>query len=155
MTLAQRKVTSKLSSFLHQAERYNQILELNGSPLMTIPDSAEIKQLALSDAFWNVGELDHPNEAWAADQATKDGIQAYLRKTRASEELRRLARECRQLMNSAVVSDSKLATLWESVRPESSKPSLIFHSNQWCLTDLSLVESIQVLTLIVKQISGS
>lgn len=105
---------------MHQAQRYNDMLERDGAPGIVIPEAAEIKRLALSDSFWNVGELSHPDEAWAVDQATKDSIQAYLHKARANEEVGRVARECQQLMHSAVASDLKLQTLRESVR-ESSK----------------------------------
>lgn len=127
---------------MHQAQRYNQMLEQDGAPAVIIPDAAEIKRLVLSDPFWNVGDLSHPDEAWAVDQATKDGIQAYLHKSRANEEVRQVARECRQLMHSAFASDLKLQALWDSLR-ESSKycMSLVIFS----FTGIFLIQTLQTL----------
>lgn len=99
---------------------------------MTIPDAAEVKRLPLSDAFWDVGELSHPDEAWAVDQPTKAGIQAYLNKSRAGEELGRVARESRQLIKWAVGAELKLNTLWESVT--NSSKYIIFRTFSNCLT---------------------
>lgn len=115
MTITQRKVVSKLSSFMYHAERYNDMLEQEGAAIMMFPDGAEIKRLPLSDPFWDVGALSHPDEAWAVHEPTKDGIQAYLHKKRASEELGRVARESQQLMKWAVAAQSKLDTLQQTM----------------------------------------
>lgn len=54
--------------------------------------------LPITDAFWDVHALDHPNEPWANHKRTKLGIQAYLAERSCKEELRRMAREIRQMM---------------------------------------------------------
>lgn len=82
---------------------------------MVIPSAADIKALPLSDSFWDLGQLSHPNEPWAVDQPTKDGIQAYLKKSRATEEVGRLARESRQVLSWAVATQEKLNNLQESI----------------------------------------
>lgn len=117
---------SKISSFIHQVERYNHILEQSGAPMMIVPGAVEIKALPLSDSFWDVGQLSHPNELWAVDQPTKDGIQAYLKKRRAEEELGRVARESRQLMNWGILTQEKLIELQKSVTGSSQWISFCF-----------------------------
>lgn len=58
--------------------------------------------MPVTDPFWDVGALNHPDEPWANDTSTKEGIRAYLVKRSSTEELRRIGREVRQAIHWAL-----------------------------------------------------
>lgn len=70
-----------------------------------------IQSMVISDPFWNVRLLTHSRENWAVEEQTQKGIQAYLSWSRCEEELRRISREVRQMVQAALQMDSKLQTL--------------------------------------------
>jgi hypothetical protein len=67
--------------------------------------------MPLSDPFLNFGNLDHSQEPWAVDEATMDGIEAYITTCRCREELRRIAKEARQMVCWAVEYQEKINIL--------------------------------------------
>lgn len=71
----------------------------------------------ITDVFWNGGSLTHPEELWATDPATQEGIQAFLTQRAAEDELRRIAREARQLLLWACDYQARV----EGVKPLSSE----------------------------------
>lgn len=62
------------------------------------PTFDEVESMAVTDPFWDLGGLSHPDEPWATNKYTREGIQAYLLRRAAKEELKRIARECRQMV---------------------------------------------------------
>lgn len=96
----------KHSSYHRRAMNYNNKFK----PDILIPDPslAEVEGMDICDLFWSGGSLSHPDEPWASDVATREGIQAYLLQRASEEELRRIAREARQLTQWAVMYQSRL-----------------------------------------------
>lgn len=90
----------KHSTYHRHVSMYNQVHR----PAVTIADPSfeAIKSLPITDSFWDCSGLSHPNEDWATTPDVKTGIQAFLTKRAASEELCRLAREVRQLISWAL-----------------------------------------------------
>lgn len=78
---------------------------------LRLPTLEESRTLGLEDSFWDLGHLTHPNEAWAVDVHTQTGINAFRTVRSCEEEMRRLAREVRQLIRSALVMQEKLESL--------------------------------------------
>ncbi|KAH9808487.1 hypothetical protein DFH28DRAFT_830681, partial [Melampsora americana] len=75
------------------------------------PTWDNVRHLLVLDAFWDIGQLTHPGEAWAADPKTQLGIKALCDKMHASDELWRLACECRQAVKWGRSMESKLSVL--------------------------------------------
>ncbi|EGG08959.1 uncharacterized protein MELLADRAFT_84330 [Melampsora larici-populina 98AG31] len=92
----------KYDSFKLQVSKYNAILPVS---YLLCPSFGETKELSIEDEFWSMGSLSHPAEAWAVDQGTIEGIQAFLEQRSCSEELRRISREIRQMMLYALKTD--------------------------------------------------
>ncbi|KAH9820639.1 hypothetical protein DFH28DRAFT_824007, partial [Melampsora americana] len=68
----------------------------------------EVKLYNIEHEFWNVGHLTHPNEKWAVDPDTQKGIEAFLNVRGCKEELRRIAKEVRQMVLFALSNEEKL-----------------------------------------------
>lgn len=64
--------------------------------------------MPVTDIFWDLGGLSHPDEAWASNKHTQEGIRLYLLWRAAKEELKRIARETRQLIRWALEYQVKL-----------------------------------------------
>ncbi|EGG06608.1 uncharacterized protein MELLADRAFT_86450 [Melampsora larici-populina 98AG31] len=62
-----------------------------------LPDLVTVMRMSLEDNFWNRGEVDEEEHGDHADKF-RAGIDATLLQRRAVEELRRIAREVRQMM---------------------------------------------------------
>lgn len=86
----------KCQTYLRHAEKYNDHHQPT-YPLL-VPSFEEMLGLPITDHFWDVAALNHPDEPWANHKRTKLGIQAYLTKRSCKEELRRMAREVRQMI---------------------------------------------------------
>lgn len=80
-------------------------------PLPDSPTFEEIKQYNLEHVFWNIGSLMHPDEMWAVDESVQQGVQVWLILQRCDEQLRRDAREVRQLLQAAVRTKAQLDEL--------------------------------------------
>lgn len=109
MTSKQRTFNKKWRTFQIQANNFN--TNFNPPEPIVCPDLVVARRLALDDPFWNIGALTHPNEPWAVDQNTQQGIQAYLDITHAQDELRRISRELRQALRWALQTDEKIKRL--------------------------------------------
>jgi hypothetical protein len=88
-------------------------------PVFECPPFENLRALSVYDSFWDVGQLTHPGEAWAVDEKTQDGIKAYLTMTHAQDELTRVGRECRQIINWAIKVNVKMSALRLSLEIES------------------------------------
>lgn len=86
----------KYNTYHRHVSKYNS----NHDPDEPIPDPTfnQVRAMSITDLFWDGSGLSHPNEAWATNDDVKTGIQAFLTKRSAVEELRRIGREVRQLI---------------------------------------------------------
>lgn len=114
-TLREKQTALKLkyNMFERNVKKFNVDFP-NDEPIIC-PPFDDMKRLSLADRFWDIGQLTHPDQPWAVDQDTQDGIRAYLDMTHASDELRRIGRECRQSINWALEMEEKVSALKTSV----------------------------------------
>ncbi|EGG01603.1 uncharacterized protein MELLADRAFT_117760 [Melampsora larici-populina 98AG31] len=68
----------------------------------------DIESMPVTHGFWDLGGLSHPEEQWASNDDTKEGIRIYLVWRAANEELLHIARETRQLIRWALEFQVKL-----------------------------------------------
>ncbi|KAH9820110.1 hypothetical protein DFH28DRAFT_1121919 [Melampsora americana] len=80
-------------------------------PVINVPTLDEVHNMQISDPFWNIGHLTHPDKAWAVDEVTQKGIEAFRTLRSSQEELRRLAREVRNVVLHAFEMEVKLNEL--------------------------------------------
>lgn len=99
-------VTKKFQTYESEVTKYHQ--NFRTAAKLDCPTLATVRSLPLENAFWDIGNLTHPAEPWAIDADTKVGIQAYLSARSCEEELRRVAREVRQMMRSSLNMANKL-----------------------------------------------
>lgn len=85
----------------------------------------ELAVLPLDDLFWNVGNLTHPNERWATDKVTQQGIKLFLTVRGCEEELRRISFEVRQMVLFSITMEKKL----DHICNLSDPGELLFHHN--------------------------
>lgn len=100
MNQKQKVLKRKWQSYRTRVENFNA-----SHPAHRLPDSPtfdEVKQFSLEHLFWNIGSLMHPDEMWAVDESVQQGVQSWLILQRCDEQLRRAAREVRQLLRAAV-----------------------------------------------------
>lgn len=107
---------TKYETFERNVNKFN--TDYPAETPMTFPTLEEVRRLTLLDPFWNIGQLTHPGEAWAVDPNTQDGIKAYRDRDHAMDELRRLARECRQSIKWGVCMEEKLSVLNTALRQD-------------------------------------
>ncbi|KAH9825260.1 hypothetical protein DFH28DRAFT_1077634 [Melampsora americana] len=98
-----------------------------------------LRGLKVYDPFWDLGQLTHPGEAWAVDQNTQEGIQAYLNMTHARDQLARLSRECRQMMRWALKIDENISVFQTAVALED--PNVNNIANKWMMEVVGSVKS--------------
>lgn len=79
------------------------------------PTLNEVESMTVTDNFWDLGGLTHPEEEWAANKYTQEGIRVYLVWRSAKEELKRIARETRQLLGWALQYQVKIDDIWQEV----------------------------------------
>ncbi|KAH9809220.1 hypothetical protein DFH28DRAFT_906155, partial [Melampsora americana] len=96
------------------ADNYNQTYR----PRQAMPDPslAKVEAMPMTNPFWDIGGLTHPEEPWATDQATCEGIQNFWVKRGAKEELQQMAYNVRQLMKCSLGYQScieRIKTDWE------------------------------------------
>lgn len=107
------ELRKKLATYLRHANSYND--EFVPDPKIPTPNMKDLERMEFGDPFLDCGSLTHPNEAWAIDPDTQEGIQAYLTYSRCKEELRRLTKEARQLMRWAIEYQGRLDTLAQEI----------------------------------------
>jgi hypothetical protein len=108
-TLKQAQLRRKHATYVRLAREYND--RFTPGTLLATPSLQEVEGMELGDPFLNFGGLIHSNEPWAVDDATQEGIQAYIDVCRCTEELRRIAKEARQMMNWALGFQKKIDIL--------------------------------------------
>ncbi|KAH9822317.1 hypothetical protein DFH28DRAFT_882242 [Melampsora americana] len=96
----------------------------------------EVKGTSIDHPFWDFGQITHPQEPWAVDPRVQGGIRAHLYLTHSEDELRRIGRECRQLINWSVDTYDKISTLREIIYSEDELPDL--EQNKWIMGILNL-----------------
>lgn len=104
-----RMVTKEFQTYECEVRIYHQ--NFRNDVILPCPNLATVRSLHLDDTLWDIGALTHPAEPWASDPDTKVGIQAFLTLRNCEEELRRIAREVRKMIQSA----SNMATKIDSV----------------------------------------
>ncbi|KAH9812739.1 hypothetical protein DFH28DRAFT_1129505 [Melampsora americana] len=109
-------LTKKYKKYHRHVSNYNR----KHRPAVPIPNPAfnEIEAMSITDHFWDIGGLTHPNEPWASDKPTREAIRHFLIKRGAEEEVRRIAREVRQLVNWSIVYQDRINQIkrtWEGV----------------------------------------
>lgn len=109
MDKKQKSFNVKYKTYKSQLQLYHDVYP--DAIMLHLPPVEHIQTLSLEDWFWNIGNLTHPNEPWAVDLPTQIGIEAYWTERSCQEELWRLAREVRQLIQSAFVMQEKLESL--------------------------------------------
>lgn len=65
----------KFSTFHANVQKYPSTYP--NLPQLQLPTLEEVKSMTVDDNFWNIGSLTHPNEPWAMDVNTQNGIRAY------------------------------------------------------------------------------
>lgn len=105
----QRMVARKWKTYETEVAAYHKAFR--GRARLRCPDLNSVRSLKLDDPFWDTGDLTHPNEPWAVDPDTKLGMQAFLTSQNSEEELRRMAREVRQMIQSALDMGDKIDSI--------------------------------------------
>lgn len=105
----QRLVARKFQTYEGEVTKYHQTFR--NADRMPCPTLADVRSLNLEDNFWDIDELTHPAEPWAIDPDTKVGIRAFLTVRSCEEELRRIAREVRQMIQSSLMMATKIDSL--------------------------------------------
>lgn len=108
-TLKNSQLRRKVASYLRLANEYNSKFE--PEPLVATPTLQEVEAMDISHPFLNFGSLIHSDEPWAVDEPTQTGIEAYITVSRCKEELRRVAKETRQMLNWAIDFQEKIDVL--------------------------------------------
>lgn len=90
------KLVVKLKTYIRRATIYNNQFHPK-NPIPT-PNMKTVEAMSLTDLFWAGGDLIHPDKPWASDMPTREGIQAFLDKRGATEELQQISQEARQLV---------------------------------------------------------
>lgn len=106
-----KALLQKFNTFKSNVENYH--LLYPDRPGIQLPTFDEIKKLDINDPFWNIGNLTHPEEPWAADLSTQAGIQAFRTARSGEEEVERIAYEVQNMVRSALLMEEKHSALWE------------------------------------------
>ncbi|KAH9821527.1 hypothetical protein DFH28DRAFT_882524, partial [Melampsora americana] len=86
-------------------------VEYPNLPNLQLPMFGEVKSLPITDPFWNIGHLTHPDEPWVVDLATQTGIQAFQGVRSCEEEVERISCEVQNMARSALLTKERLAGL--------------------------------------------
>ncbi|EGF97533.1 uncharacterized protein MELLADRAFT_85102 [Melampsora larici-populina 98AG31] len=88
-----RNVRDKYNTYMRRVDKYG--LDFSDAVQPDAPDLARVMAMSLDDPFWNRGELD-PVDGEDED-INRVGIENFLSRRSAGEELRRIGREARQM----------------------------------------------------------
>ncbi|KAH9822464.1 hypothetical protein DFH28DRAFT_881386 [Melampsora americana] len=105
----QDQFQKKYRTFETQINNYKE--SYPASNMDPCPPIEDLQALPMDDPYWNVGNLTHPNEPWASDKTTQEGIRHWRNLQRANEELRRIATEVRRMLRWAIELNDKLLNL--------------------------------------------
>jgi hypothetical protein len=84
--LKNNQLRQKHATYIRLAKQYNE--DFTPNPLLHTPTLQEVEAMDLCHPFLNFGSLIHSTEPWAVDEATQEGIEAYINICRCTEELR-------------------------------------------------------------------
>lgn len=102
-----RNVRVKYHTYERQVWKYHQ--HFTRARKLPLPDLVTVMKMTTEDPFWNRGEVEVGDQHEV--QRERVGIQSFLTRRSAHEELRRIAREVRQMMGWAVNYHSRLSKL--------------------------------------------
>lgn len=104
-----KKLAQKHRMYIRHASTYNRCHQ----PNLKIPEPTltAVLGMDMSDPFWPRGELGGADEDWASDPCTQEGIISFRVQQSSCEELRRVAREVRQLLAWAIEHRERLTAL--------------------------------------------
>jgi hypothetical protein len=111
MSSKTKTLKNKWFSYNKKANNYNKIY--SPSTEMATPTLDEVKAMDLSDHFWNMGALTHPDEPWAINVSIQKAISEYLTVIHCKEELSRIAREAQQAVKWAISRQTRLQEILE------------------------------------------
>lgn len=109
MNKKQRQLKLKWATYDQQVRKYN--VGRRRADCLPHPNFDDVKTYTIDHEFWNVGHLTHPDAPWAVDTNTQAGIKTYLDVRGFQEDLRRIAREVRNMIHQALNTDQKLQEL--------------------------------------------
>lgn len=122
MAAHKRLMASKQAALTKKWRTFNRLTTSHNEKFpqkkLTCPDLNALKSLSMEDIFWDVGNLTHPEEPWASDPKTRQGILAHLTYTHAIDEISRIKREGSQMVLWALALDSKLSHIQEQSNGE-------------------------------------
>ncbi|KAH9809780.1 hypothetical protein DFH28DRAFT_904187, partial [Melampsora americana] len=104
-----KALLNKYNTYKSNVEAYH--VAYPDLPNLQLPTFDEVKTLPITDPFWNIGHLTHPDEPWAVDLATQTGIQAFRVVRSCEEELERISCEVQNMARSALLTEERLAGL--------------------------------------------
>ncbi|KAH9817363.1 hypothetical protein DFH28DRAFT_1124762 [Melampsora americana] len=104
-----KALLNKYNTYKANVEAYH--VEYPDLPNLQLPIFEEVKSLPITDPFWNIGHLTHPDEPWAIDLATQTGIQAFRGVRSCEEEVERISCEVQNMARSALLTEERLAGL--------------------------------------------
>lgn len=107
--MREKQMVRKYWTYSRHATSYNK--KHKPTNLIPHPSLLEVQGMGISDTFWEAAGLTHPDEDWAADPLTREGITAFRMERSCGEEMRRLAREVRQLIRWAVNYQQRIDSL--------------------------------------------
>lgn len=102
----QKQLQLKHQTYHRRVKEYNE--RFKPVPLLPDPSYDDVYSMKITDPFWDGGNLSHPDEAWANETETKEGIQAFLTCRSSREELSRIGREVRHIIQWAIKHQHKL-----------------------------------------------
>lgn len=105
----QRKLGRRHKTYLRHAAQYN--LTHGPETLIQTPSFDLVKRMNISDPFWEMAGLSHPDEDWATDPRTRAGIESWRTQRSSREEMQRIAREVRQQLQWAIDYSANLREL--------------------------------------------
>lgn len=105
-----KALAQKYSTYKTHVQSYHN--DYPNHPTLLIPSLEEVKTLDITNTFWNIGHLTHPEEAWAVDTSTQSGIEAFRTARSAGEETERISCEVQHMMRSGLQMEEKLSALF-------------------------------------------
>ncbi|KAH9823853.1 hypothetical protein DFH28DRAFT_1117631 [Melampsora americana] len=97
--MAKAALPNAMVSVVQHLERSNFVTgHTNQAQPIPVPTFEDVKAMPMTHPFWDGSGLSHPDKPWAINNDVKTGIQAWLTRGSAREEVGRIGREVRQLI---------------------------------------------------------
>ncbi|KAH9822578.1 hypothetical protein DFH28DRAFT_1078758 [Melampsora americana] len=104
-----KALLQKYNTYSANVEAYH--VSYPDSPPQQLPTFEEVKSMEITNTFWNIGHLTHPNEPWAVDLDTQTGIQALCTAQSGKEEVERISYEVQNMARWALMMEARLSNL--------------------------------------------